>query len=221
MVGILLVCFYALLLISKYWYADFLYAKGKELNDTAEPFLAEAYLRSAIKTNPFPALYYDELSAALASQSISWFESGDKNKANVLANESILQSERALEESPGDVSLKKSQAALFIKLSEENSEFLTEAARVFGEATLLAPTDAKIHYNLALSLARLGKTDEAISVLDKTIQLKADYRDARFALALLLLQKGQNQDAKGQLKYILENINSEDPLVEQQLEEIP
>lgn len=212
---------YSLFLISKYWYADFVYAKGKGLNDSAEPFLAETHLRAAIKANPLPALYYEELSAALASQAISWFESGDKQRANTLADESLELSSFAVELSPRDLSLIKARAALFIKLSQQNPGYLAEASRVFAEAAILAPTDAKIHYNLGLSLARLGKTEEAISVLNKTVELKSDYRDARFALALLLLEQGKAQDAKRQLRYILENINPVDPLVEQQLEEIP
>ena len=219
--AILLLGGYFLLLICQYWYADFVYAKGKNLSDSAEPFLAEPYLKTAIATNPLPALYYDELSAALGSQSVSWFESGDAQKAAILADESISFSDRALELSPHDVSLRKSQAALYIKLSQEDPKYLGEANKVFAQAAILAPTDAKIHYNLGLSLARLGKAEESITVLNKTIELKPDYRDARFALALLLIDQGDNQEAKKQLKYILENISPEDPLVRQQLEEIP
>jgi O-antigen ligase len=212
---------YFLFLIGRFWYADFTYAKGKSLNDSAEPFLADPYLRSAISLNPLPSLYSDELAAALASQSISWFEAGEEQKAFSLAEEAILVSESALALSPRDVSLLKSQAALYIKLAELNPEYLSQASRVFAEATLLAPTDAKIHYNLGLSLIRLGKYPEALSVLNQTIELKPNYRDARFALALLLLEQGKTQDARAQLLYILEEISPEDPLVEQQLEEIP
>ena len=212
---------YFLFLIFRYWYADFTYAKGRSLNDSAQPFLAEPYLKAAIAANHLPAVYYDELAASYAGQSLSLFESGDSLKASDLANEAMAFSDIATELSPRDLSIKKSQAALLIKLSEENPLHLTQASLVFLEASQLAPTDAKIHYNLGLSLARLGKTQEAITVLNKTVELKSDYRDARFALALLLLEQGKSQEAKKQLQYILDNINPEDPLVKQQLEEIP
>jgi O-antigen ligase/Tfp pilus assembly protein PilF len=212
---------YFLFLVFKYWYADFVYAKGKDLNDSSEPFRAEEYLRRALKLNSRPSLYWDELSAALGTQSLSWYESGDAQKAKSLAEEAILLSEKALEISPMDLSLKKSQASLFIRLSQIDPGYMAEANRVFAEASLLAPTDAKVFYNLGLSLVRLGKKDEARAVLEKAVELKANYRDARFALALVYIDNGKYKEAKSQLVYILEKISPNDPLVKQQLEEIP
>jgi Flp pilus assembly protein TadD len=98
---------------------------------------------------------------------------------------------------------------------------MAEANRVFAETSLLAPTDAKVFYNLGLSLVRLGKKDEARAVLEKAVELKANYRDARFALALVYIDNGKYKEAKSQLVYILEKISPNDPLVKQQLEEIP
>jgi O-antigen ligase/Tfp pilus assembly protein PilF len=221
LLAILLSTSYFLFLISKYWYADFLYASGKNLNDSSEAFKAEGPLRGALALNPFPTVYYQELASAISTQSVSWFESGDLQKAEKLAEEAVTYSQTAADISPWDLSLKKSRAALLIKLSEEDPGYLEDAQKVFLEASVLAPTDAKIHYNLGLTLARLGKTEEAISTLEKTVKLKSNYRDARFALALLYLGQKRNQEARAELIYILEHVNPNDPLTEQQLEEIP
>jgi len=212
---------YFLFLISKYWYADLSYAKGRTLNDLGDPFLAEVYLKRAVMANPLPSVYYDELAASFAGQSLGSFESGNSQISRDLAKTAVRYSRIATDFSPRDVSLKKSQASLFIKLSESDPAYLEEAKNTLFEASLLAPTDAKIHYNLGLTLARLGRNEDAVPVLEKTVNLKPNYRDARFALALLYANENKFQDAREQLIYILRNINTQDPIVQQELEELP
>lgn len=212
---------FLLLLISIYWYADLSYAKGRTINDSGDPFLAEVYLKKAIGANPLPALYYDELAASFAGQSLSAFESNNAQMSDELAKKAVYNSYLATTLSPRDVSLKKSQASVFIKLSEKDPGYLEDARKALFEASLLAPTDAKIHYNLGLTLARLGNTEEAMVVLEKTVNLKPNYRDAKFALALLYANQKRFQEAREQLIYILRNINTQDPIVQQELEELP
>ncbi len=54
------------------------------------------------------------------------------------------------------------------------------------KAYALAPSDAKVIYNLGLLYNQNKQTDKAIPLLEKTIQFKPDYRDAYFALATIL-----------------------------------
>ena len=54
----------------------------------------------------------------------------------------------------------------------------------------------------------------------KTVEMKANYRDARFAHALLLIDVGQNQKAIEELTYILEHLDPTDELVRLQLEDL-
>ena len=83
-----------------------------------------------------------------------------------------------------------------------------------------SPTDAKLYYNLGLAYARIGQTSDAVLALEKTVELKDNYRDARFALALLYVNTGRKLDAERELRYILEQIDPDDALTQQELHEI-
>ncbi len=50
--------------------------------------------------------------------------------------------------------------------------------------------------------------------------MKTNYRHARFALALLLMDEGKNEEAREHLEYILTFIDPNDILAKQQLEEL-
>ena len=132
----------------------------------------------------------------------------------------IAESDKAIALSPRNINLRRSRGNLFIKLSTFDSVYLFSAREVITDAIELAPTDAKLYYNLGLTYARIGELGAAIETLQKTIELKPNYRNARLALGLLYADQGETKKAKAELEYILEKIDPEDELVKQQLEEL-
>ena len=105
-------------------------------------------------------------------------------------------------------------------LSVTDPAYLVPAGEVLVETIKQAPTDAKLYYNLALVYARTGQTDRALETLQKTVDLKANYKEARLAYAFLLIEKKENAAAREQLEYILEFISPGDSLTVQTLEGI-
>ena len=94
---------------------------------------------------------------------------------------------------------------------------------------MLAPTDAKVMYNLGVLYKNSGQLDEAEKALKKAIELKPNYRDPYFALALTLREKATNDagvvtnqelndEAITTLERILTTISSTDEEVKQLLE---
>lgn len=217
---VLAITFYLLFLLSRYWYADTLFAEGKLQNNSDNYALAREVLIKAVKYSPNEAMYYDELSEATNGIALSLNESANKEAAEQFALTSINESAKAVELSPFNLNIRRNRARLYIRLSIIDPMYLVGAKETLVEAVKLAPTDAKLFYNLGLTLARLGEIDEAIDIMEKTIEMKADYRDARFARALLLIDVGQNEKAISELSYILEKISPEDELVRLQLEEL-
>ena len=218
--AILIFTFYLLFLLSRYWYADTLYAEGKLQNDLDNFTGAREILLKAVKYSPKEAVYYDELSESTSGISLSLSESAQEEAATQFALTSINESAKAVELSPTNLNVRRNRARLFIKLSIIDPAYLAGAKETLVEAVKLAPTDAKLFYNLGLTLARLGEINEAIEVMGKTIEMKTNYRDARFAQALLLIDAGRNEEAIIELTYILENIYPEDELARLQLEEL-
>src|SRR3989304_6603652 len=221
-IGALLLCSFTLMLfysVAKYWYADLLYSKGKLNNDRGNYKVANDQLQKAIKLSPKEATYWAELADIRVGIVDAAYESGDKDLGNGLVNELYFFSQRAINLSPYNVNLRRSEARIFINLSPYNANYLGIAKKDLEDALVLAPTDAKLYYNLALTYLRIGDIEKSKEILHKTIDLKSNYRDARYALALLLIDEGNIKEAKNELNYILTNINPDDTLAREALEE--
>ena len=221
--GVLLALFtaaYLLLAIGRYWYADLLFAKGKALNDAEDPVKARNELTHAIKLSPKEAVFWDELSQSDTLIAVALNEAGENSKAKEFALVAINESSNATTLSPRNLNLKRNRANLFIKLSALDPNYLANARDILIEAITYAPTEAKLYHNLGLTYARLGDIENAEKVFEKTISLKANYRDARLAYALILIDKGSREKAKEQLNYILTRIDPNDALTITTLEEM-
>lgn len=212
--------FYALFLIGRYWYADFVYAKGKLENDSANFIEGKKLLIKAVNLSESEAIFWDELSQSSIGIALALYEKEDQKRAQEFADFAIAESEKAIQLSPANVNLKRNRAILFIKLSAINPNYLINARDTLLSATAQAPTDAKLFYNLGLVYIRTGEIDKAIETLEETIEMKKNYRNARFALALVLIDEGEKKQAMKELEYILEFIGLDDPLVRQELEEL-
>lgn len=212
--------FYTLFIIARYWYADLSYARAKLLNDSQDPVAARQSILKAIKISSKEAIYWNEFSDIDTSIAVSLQETGDEERVKEFANSAVIEAEKATELSPKNVNIKRNQASMYLKLSAIDPNYLLKAKETLLEAIMLAPTDAKLFYNLGLTDARIGNIEDATRELEYTVKIKGNYRDARLALALLQADQGLIKEAKENLNYILENINPGDELTRQQLEEL-
>jgi len=118
------------------------------------------------------------------------------------------------------VNLKRIEFGVFVMLSTIDQNYLLDARDVLVAAVTQAPTDAKLFYNLGLIYSRLGQNDLALQTLGKTVELKANYKDARLAYAILLIDAKRSPEAVTQLEYILTRIDPTDSVTKQYLESI-
>jgi len=149
--AIVITCSFALLLfysISKYWYADFLYAKGKNAIAAGNPARAREILIKTVKLSSKEAIYWNELSKATVDIAVDTPE---------FAAQAIKESEKATSLSPKNVNILRDQSIMYIKLSSLDLEYLLDALATLNKAIELAPTDAKFYYNLALTYVRMGQ----------------------------------------------------------------
>ena len=216
----LLVLFFLLFTLGKYWYADVLYAQGKNLNNLQNYASARMTLFKATQLSPLQAVYLDELSQSAAGIALLSFEAGDTKSAKLFAETSINEVETALNLSPANLNLMRSKASLFIKLAQMDPTLMKEAIHTLETAITHSPTDAKLYYNLGLGYARNADNEHALETLEKSVELKANYKDARIALAKLYAQKKDYQKALAQLQYILDYISPNNSQALLLLEEI-
>ncbi len=217
---VIFLAIYIVFLISKYWYADYLYSKGKVQNDSGNPLQAREILEDAIDLSPSESIFWEEASSASLEIALALEEDGNLKLALAMSEQAIKESDRAINLSPKNVNLLRKRASMFIKLSIFEPNYLLNARNTLLSAIQLAPTDAKLYYNLALTHVRIGDIESAISVLENTIKMKKNYGNARLALALLLIDEGDIQRAKEELTYILEKIDPDDKIAQQELKEL-
>jgi len=217
---VLIAISYFLIIVYQYWQADVLYNHGKAENSVSKPDLAVKYLNNAINLEPSQATYHSEIANSYTSLALAAYQQKNATEAGQLVNFAVNESQKAIALSPANPNYKRAEFGVFINLSSISPNFLILAKNTLIDAVKTSPTDAKLYYNLGLVYARTGDIKNALATLQKTIQLKANYRDARLAYAILLINEKQNTEAKAQLEYILNNIGPNDPLTKQTLESI-
>lgn len=216
--------FYILYSIFSLWIGDYFFAKGKNYSDRGYPLKAVDSLKKAIFFNKSEAIFHSELAetAALLASNLL-----DQEKENLNFEEINRWKELALKEietsyqlNPHHLNIVKSQVKVFLQLVSLDPQFLTKAYQTLEEAIKISPTDASLYYNQAIVLNNLGENEAAIKVLKAAVSLKPDYRQAHYALALLLKENNQPEEAKKEFLFILEKIDAEDQAALKELEEI-
>jgi len=217
---LLLIAAWLLVAVGRYWYADTLFAKGKALNDSGRFVEARDKLVRAVTLSRRESIYWDETSQASSGIALALWEAKEEGKAQEFADTAIKESAAATALSPKNVNLLRNRASMFIKLAAIDKTYLTRAIETVMEAIVLAPTDAKLYYNLGLTYLRQGEQDKSLETFERTIAMKPDYRDARLAYALILVDMGQRQRAIEELEYILARIDPNDSVTKDQLQEL-
>jgi O-antigen ligase/Tfp pilus assembly protein PilF len=216
---VLIFVFYLVFIICQYWYADTLYATGYAYDhlSSPRPDVATTYLGRAIALEPYQPLYYSELANAYAELSLAFNQQKDATNTQKFAELAVSESDKTNTLAPNNFIFKMSRFGVFVMLSTVNPNYLLNAQASLIDAINEAPTYAKLYYNLGLTYDRTNQIDLSIQTLQKAVELKADYKDARLALAILLVSEKRNAEAKTQLTYILTNIDPNDSLTKQTL----
>ncbi len=216
----LLAITYMLFAICKYWYADTLYTNAKAYNGAEKSEIAISYLKNAISLEPDQPLYHTEIANSYTNLAIIAYQERNATDSSQLTALALSESQKALDLSPNNPNVKRSRFSIFITLTSVSPKYLLSARDTLINAIESSPTDAKLYYNLGLTYARTGEMDKALATLKKTIELKSNYKEARLAYAILLINKKQNTEARVQLEYILKNIDPTDSLTRQTFESI-
>lgn len=186
---------FMLVTLIRYWVADKSYAYGSNLDHAGYYQQANSFLRTAVQERPQEATFSDELASNDVVLATNYAQK-DATVAAQLAQESVQLSNQDITDHPNNVVFWKTRVRVFYSLAQLNQNYEPEALHAMEKASELAPTDAKIMYNLGLLYSQTGDLSKAIPTMEKTIQLKSDYRDAYYALGLFYRQKAIDKDGK-------------------------
>jgi len=218
----------------RYWQADIKYALGTNLDRVGSYKEAYPLLTAANEMKPNEPVYADELSINIAVLATAFAGQNDATNSSSLASAAIGLNNKVVAQSPNNIVYWKNRVRLFYTLAQidpsQQPTYYNEALKSIEKAHDLAPTDAKISYNLGVLYGQTGDIQKGIEVLQQTIKLKPDYRDPYFALGLFYHQLAVDQNnrvvniemqqkAIETYQYILKNISSSDEEVKKSLEE--
>lgn len=217
-VAIIIIFFEAILY--RYWAADQRFALGNNLNGVGQYAQANPELIEAVSLRPNEDLFKDELAVNLSTLAYLFSEQGQSTQAAQLSEQAKALSDLVIQNHPNNVVYWKSRTRILYSLSLIYKVYEKEAIAAIEKAHTLAPTDAKISYNMALMYDANGNKQKAVEVLRETTKLRPNYRDAYYAKALYLtelaksspypLSQEYSKEARESLEYILKHIGGDD-----------
>lgn len=194
--GLGLVAVYMLYTLIVFWSADKAYALGQNLVNIQDYQNAYQPLVQSVQMRPDEPAFRDELSidesvlaAAIATQDKTATQAADQ-----LAQQSIALSDQLTTNHADVVTYWKSRTRIFYTLAQINPQYYQQALDAILKAQQLAPTDAKVAYNVGLLYGQTGDYQKAIAELQHTITLKSNYQEAYYALALYYHAVGVNKN---------------------------
>jgi len=183
--AILASCFFILYSLAQIWIADSRLATGNKLIKAGQYDDAFNTLWPATKTRPNEPIYHNALATAASGLAVTAYQQEQLESINQFINAAIESSNRALAISPYQLIFWKNRVKIFYQLAKIDPQYSQKAIESLQHAGQLAPTDAKIKYNLGLLYFSQKQNDQAIKVFEKALELKPNYREAQQALDLL------------------------------------
>ena len=191
-----------------YWRADYFYADARSAYGKGNYASSYRLIIKSITARPYEPVYHDQLASTLAHLA---------TPSSELIEQAIAASNIALQLSPGNVSFWKSRTRMFYNLSQIDEKYSLDALNAVLEAQSRAPTDPLIAYNVGIVYELNNNRDKALESFKKALELKKDYKDAAWALAIFYADENPEESEKW-LKYILEQIDPNDQEVKKKLE---
>lgn len=205
----------------KYLQADLYYSNATKLENAGNLSASLADFQKAIKLSPNEPIYYNDFADTLSKASITEAQAGRETNTITLAQNAFSQSAQALKLNPYHINFYKTQAGVYIRLSALDAKQLENAKAILIKALALAPTDAKLTYNLALINSDQGNNEETQKLLEQTIAMKPNYEAARMQLADLYTKNKNYAGAKEQYEYILKFIAPQNTKAQESLDKLP
>ncbi|MBI4091877.1 MAG: O-antigen ligase family protein [Candidatus Levybacteria bacterium] len=215
-VAIALVTLYFEFYLLNFWSADRKYALGYNLNKAGEYAQAFTLLSDSTKMLPSEDLYKDELSINMATLAILLEDQKQATTAAQFVSGAKQLSDQITSRHPNNVIFLKTRARVAYALAQIDPRYLDLAIETVDKTRELAPTDAKLVYNLALFYNQKGDAQKTIKYFEEALKLKPNYLDVYYALGLFYSSLAKDdpssanvykQKAREAAEYILKNID--------------
>ncbi len=219
LIFVLLIFLYFLNSIYRSFLADINYNKGKAYAYAG--YIGESidYLEKAADLNKKEPVYtailseeYAQAALAIHQQLSSTEASGSAQTRNQVVQTQDQYAKKAIDtinltiqKNPWHLNFLKSKAKVELTLAAIDPAFFEQSLHTLLQATKIAPTDAKILFNIAIIYEEINQDTSAIDTLRKTLELKPDYQQARVELMELYIKNKQFNEARLELPLLLKD----------------
>ncbi len=177
----LLVSVWILSLIWQTWNQDRVLAISKAALNMNQGQLAYTTAVQLTERNPNQPLFWEQRSLTMARLALGMADQ-DATLAAQLANDADLSSQTMLQLNPRHVNFWKSRVRILLFLAAFDESFYNDTRSTLQQARELAPTDAKLVYNLGLVEQTLGNVETARALFEEALQLRPNYIEAQESL---------------------------------------
>jgi putative inorganic carbon (hco3(-)) transporter len=223
LIGLIILSIIAIIITNKIfniWKADKAYATGKSYIEAGYATQGLEKLQAAIKIRPREALYHNQLANAYSKVAVALEQQDQSAAAAEFKQAALDESALTLQLNPRHLNFHKSRTRILITLLQIDPTLLIPAQKALLVAIDLAPTDAKLMYNLGLIEISSDQVDAGIKTLEKTITMKPNYEAARVALGKQYEIQKENELALEQYQYIYEYITQTNQEINQKLTQL-
>lgn len=174
--------------VIRYWRADYHYAMG--IAEAQQGFYEASVkdTQTAIDLSPTEAIYHNQMSRIFTSVA-SGLSKTDATSAAQLVPYAEVESDLAYELSPRNMNIIQSRITMYLQLAQFKPNYLQLALNLILDTIPLSPTDPKLELMLGKVYANSGQIKKAKEALNKALELKPDYNEAKNDLQIL-----QNKD---------------------------
>lgn len=164
-VFVLSVTAYGLLFTVNLFLADVSFNLGEKAGRYGLYEAAAGYYQGAINLNPREPRYHRELASVLASMG--------------KLEEASSRAEIAYRLNPRNSLTLRSLISTYSQMSPQNKRYQKLSEELAWEAIGQQPTNPQLYYQQALIFLQAEKGREAVASLEKALELKPDYQEAR------------------------------------------
>ena len=165
---VLIFSFYFLVFIFNMWRADYQFNLGRNYLKANQLPAGLTLLQKAVALSPQEPLFRSEYAEGLAKLAYAY-------ESTPAAQLAVTQSDLVIKTNPVHLNYWKSRIKIFLLLAKLDQQYELQALDAIQQAIKLAPTDAKLYYNLGLIYNQLGQKDLAKQTLQTALELKPNY----------------------------------------------
>ena len=171
--------------------ADLNYQSGKAHITAGQNQSALKLLETAVNLQPKQPLFLAKLAEQESKAAATIFlqlENLPESAQNIqkqYQEQALEHATQAVDMSPYNLNLLKSKARVEIYLANVDTKYQQSALNTLLQASILAPTDPKLLFNIALLYQNTNQKDLAILSYQKALELKSNYQEALFRLEQL------------------------------------